>query len=145
MTETFTAQSGIHNYVRDVLTREVLDRQPAHVREVLLESRVFDRLSADMSVAIGRVVRDPADFERLDQCLPVPGELVAEWPVESLTEREMEVLSLVAAGLANQQIAQSLVVVVDTVKKHVSHVMRKLNADNRTQAVVRARALGLLA
>jgi LuxR family maltose regulon positive regulatory protein len=55
------------------------------------------------------------------------------------------VLSLVAVGLANEQIAQRLVAVVDTVKKHVSHVLRKLNADNRTQAVTRARALGLLA
>jgi LuxR family transcriptional regulator, maltose regulon positive regulatory protein len=64
--------------------------------------------------------------------------------MEPLTEREMEVLRLVAEGHANQHIAEQLVVVLDTVKKHVSHILRKLGADNRTQSVARARALGLL-
>jgi ATP/maltotriose-dependent transcriptional regulator MalT len=145
MTETIAAPSGIQHYVRDVLTREVLDQQPAHVRQILLETRVLDRLSADVSVAIDRVVRDQATCERFEQCLPTHHEPVGELPVEPLTEREMEVLSRVAAGWANQQIAEDLVVVVDTVKKHVSNLLRKLNADNRTQAVGRARALGLLA
>jgi len=57
---------------------------------------------------------------------------------------------LLAAGRSNQQIADELVVVVvvvvvvDTVKKHVGHILDKLGAANRTQAVARARALGLL-
>jgi LuxR family maltose regulon positive regulatory protein len=67
-----------------------------------------------------------------------------ERPVESLTEREMEVLRLVAAGRANQEIADELVVVLDTIKKHVSRILRKLNATNRTQSVAYARALGYL-
>ncbi len=61
-----------------------------------------------------------------------------------LTDREMQVLRLLAAGRSNKQIADELVVVQDTVKKHVGHILDKLGAANRTQAVARARALGLL-
>jgi ATP/maltotriose-dependent transcriptional regulator MalT len=64
--------------------------------------------------------------------------------VEPLSDRELQVLRLLAAGKSNQQIADELVVVVDTVKKHVSHILDKLEAANRTQAVARARAMGLL-
>jgi LuxR family transcriptional regulator, maltose regulon positive regulatory protein len=63
---------------------------------------------------------------------------------EPLSSRELEVLGLLAAGKSNQQIADELVVVRDTVKKHVGHILDKLGAANRTQAVARARALGLL-
>jgi LuxR family maltose regulon positive regulatory protein len=51
---------------------------------------------------------------------------------------------LLAAGMANKQIATELVVTLETAKKHVSHVLAKLGAANRTQAVARARELGLL-
>ena len=63
---------------------------------------------------------------------------------EQLTVRELEVLGLLAAGRSNRRIAQELVVTLDTVKKHVSHVLDKLGAGNRTEAVARARQLGLL-
>jgi len=61
-----------------------------------------------------------------------------------LTDRETEVLRLIAAGGSNQRIAHELVVTLDTVKKHVSHVLGKLGAANRTEAVTRARQLGLI-
>ena len=64
--------------------------------------------------------------------------------VEPLTARELEVLQLLAAGRSNQRIARELVVVLDTVKKHVSHVLAKLGAANRTEAVARARDLDLI-
>jgi len=63
---------------------------------------------------------------------------------EPLTDRELQVLVLLAAGTSNQQIASELVVALETVKKHVSHILGKLGAANRTQAVARARGLGLL-
>ena len=63
---------------------------------------------------------------------------------EPLTEREVEVLRLLAAGRSNQRIAYELVVALDTVKKHVTHVLGKLGAANRTEAVARARQLGLI-
>jgi LuxR family maltose regulon positive regulatory protein len=64
--------------------------------------------------------------------------------VEPLTEREQQVLRLLAAGKPNPQIARELVVSLDTVKKHVTHVLGKLGAANRTEAVTRARQLGLI-
>jgi LuxR family maltose regulon positive regulatory protein len=64
--------------------------------------------------------------------------------VEQLTCRELEVLQMLAAGKSNQAIAGQLVVTLDTVKKHVSHLLGKLGAANRTEAVTRARQLGLI-
>jgi LuxR family transcriptional regulator, maltose regulon positive regulatory protein len=54
------------------------------------------------------------------------------------------VLRLLAAGKSNQRIARDLVVALDTVKKHVTHVLGKLGAANRTEAAARARQLGLI-
>jgi LuxR family maltose regulon positive regulatory protein len=64
--------------------------------------------------------------------------------VEPLSERELEVLRLMSLGRTNQQIAQQLVVARGTVKAHASHIYRKLDVANRTEAVTRARQLGLL-
>jgi LuxR family transcriptional regulator, maltose regulon positive regulatory protein len=64
--------------------------------------------------------------------------------VEPLSERELEVLALLAVGRSNQQIAEELVVALDTAKKHVSRILDKLGVANRTQAVARARDLQLL-
>src|SRR5207344_2840690 len=55
--------------------------------------------------------------------------------VDQLTVRELEILRLLAAGAPNQAIAEQLVVTLDTVKKHVSHLLGKLGAANRTEAV----------
>ncbi len=66
-------------------------------------------------------------------------------PFEPLSAREHDVLQLVAEGLSNQQIAERLILSLHTVKLHVRHLMAKLNAANRTQAVARARAFHLLA
>jgi LuxR family maltose regulon positive regulatory protein len=64
--------------------------------------------------------------------------------IEPLTDRELEVLQLIAQGLSNRQIAARLVVSVNTVKTHAKNLNAKLDAANRTQAVARARELGLL-
>jgi DNA-binding NarL/FixJ family response regulator len=63
---------------------------------------------------------------------------------EPLTPRELEVLGLLATGLTNQQIAQTLVISKGTVKVHVERIIRKLNVSDRTQAAVRAIEMGLL-
>jgi LuxR family maltose regulon positive regulatory protein len=73
-----------------------------------------------------------------------PGAAALPGIVEPLTSREQEVLGMLAAGRTNQAIAAELVVALDTVKKHVSHVLAKLGAANRSEAVARARQLGLL-
>jgi LuxR family maltose regulon positive regulatory protein len=69
---------------------------------------------------------------------PVPG------LVDQLTARELEILALLAAGTPNLRIAEELVVTLDTVKKHVTHVLGKLGAANRTEAAARARQLSLI-
>jgi LuxR family transcriptional regulator, maltose regulon positive regulatory protein len=64
--------------------------------------------------------------------------------LEPLSEREIEVLELVAAGLSNAEIARELYLSVGTVKAHVHHIFGKLIVRNRSQAVARARELRLL-
>ncbi len=63
---------------------------------------------------------------------------------EPLTPRETEVLQLIAAGASNPEIAGALFIAVDTVKRHCTHIYRKLGVSNRTQAAVRARELSLV-
>jgi LuxR family maltose regulon positive regulatory protein len=65
--------------------------------------------------------------------------------IEPLSERELEVLRLIAGGASNQAIAAALVISIGTVKSHINHILGKLSACNRTEAVSRARGLGLLA
>ncbi|MFB0537778.1 MAG: LuxR C-terminal-related transcriptional regulator [Anaerolineae bacterium] len=64
--------------------------------------------------------------------------------VEPLSQRELEVLHLIALGRTNQEIAQHLIVSPGTVKAHTSSIYRKLDVANRTEAVARARQLGIL-
>jgi LuxR family maltose regulon positive regulatory protein len=64
--------------------------------------------------------------------------------IEPLSERELEVLRLLAAGLSNREIGAELFLAVGTVKKHTSNIYGKLNVHKRTQAVARARELGLV-
>jgi LuxR family transcriptional regulator, maltose regulon positive regulatory protein len=80
-----------------------------------------------------RVLSTEAEPLRSAQPLPEP-----------LSERELEVLTLVAAGKSNLEIAGQLFVTVDTVKKHLTHIFRKLGVRSRTQAVAQARELGLI-
>jgi LuxR family maltose regulon positive regulatory protein len=64
--------------------------------------------------------------------------------VDPLSPRELEVLHLVALGHTNKEIAQQLFVAPGTVKAHTSSIYRKLDVANRTEAVARARQLGIL-
>ncbi|MBN1976515.1 MAG: hypothetical protein JW918_03860 [Anaerolineae bacterium] len=64
--------------------------------------------------------------------------------VEPLSEREMEVLRLIAAGLSNREIAERLFVALGTVKRHVNNIYGKLGVHSRTQAIAEARGLGII-
>jgi DNA-binding NarL/FixJ family response regulator len=64
--------------------------------------------------------------------------------LEGVTEREREVLTLIARGLANVEIAQHLQVTLATVKTHISHLLNKLDARDRAQLVIAAYESGLV-
>jgi LuxR family maltose regulon positive regulatory protein len=64
--------------------------------------------------------------------------------IEPLSRRELEVLELIALGKTNQEVAQQLVVSRGTIKAHAASIYRKLEVNNRTEAVARARQLGML-
>ena len=65
-------------------------------------------------------------------------------PLDRLTPRELEILRAIARGASNQQVAETFVLTVGTVKGHVNHILGKLGAGNRTEAVARAREIGLI-
>jgi LuxR family maltose regulon positive regulatory protein len=126
----------------DALTESLtLAGRHGHVRVFADEGAPMRALLAQLSVA--RSGPGPA---HLAAVLRASGPAGSAQPglAEPLTDRELEVLRLVAAGKSNQRIAHDLVLALDTVKKHVTHVLRKLDAANRTEAAARARQLGLL-
>ena len=73
-----------------------------------------------------------------------PQPVIEEEPLERLTDREEEVLKLLAGGLANKEIAQQLSLSEGTVKNHISAILTKLHANDRTQAVLTALKRGLV-
>ena len=113
----------------------------------LLAGRRQDRPAAVAAVPRDYLARLLEAFEQAGLTVRLPvrsGGVVVAGLVEPLTERELEVLRLLADGRSNQAIAAELVISLDTVKRHVSHLFSKLEVANRTQAVSRARELGLL-
>jgi LuxR family maltose regulon positive regulatory protein len=108
--------------------------------------RVFAEEGAPMAELLGAVDGLPADYLApvLRAIRRDPAGARSQGLVDPLTARELEVLALLAAGASNQSIADQLVVTLDTVKKHMTHVLAKLAAGNRTEAVARARQIGLI-
>jgi DNA-binding NarL/FixJ family response regulator len=91
-------------------------------------------------VHAGEVFIQPEIASRLLRELIAPHDA----PIEPLSEREREVLVLVAQGHSNREIAEQLVLAEGTVKNHVSNILGKLQAENRTQAADIARRHGLI-
>ena len=119
----------------------------ADLLRTLLIGRRLESLAAPEKVPRAFLTRLCAAFER--QGTPVlpaapSGAVAAPGLVVPLSRRELEVLGLVAAGKPNQAIARELFIGLAPVKRHVSHLFVKLDVSNRTEAVARARALGLL-
>src|SRR5262249_29065649 len=92
---------------------------------------------------LAAVLRTSAPASRAPQTGPGGRTSTPSLP-EPLTTRKLQVLHLLATGAPNQRIASDLVVTLATVKKHITHVLGKLGAANRTEAVARARQLGLI-
>ena len=114
----------------------------------------YVRLFADLGLPLARLLQEARsrgvmpDYVAtlLAACgadLALPASVGGALP-EPLSDREQEVLGLIAAGLTNREIADRLVISPETVKKHTASVFGKLGVGNRTEAAARARALDLL-
>ena len=79
-----------------------------------------------------------------NQTIPASLSFASDDPIDTLTTRETEVLSLVAQGSNNQEIAEKLFVREVTVKTHLNNIFKKLNVSNRTQAVLLAMQLKII-
>jgi DNA-binding NarL/FixJ family response regulator len=82
-----------------------------------------------------------AEFSRVSRLVP---SAQMEGLVEPLSERELEILSLIARGATNKEIADQLFIAEGTVKNHVTHILGKLGVRDRTEAALKAREMGLL-
>jgi DNA-binding NarL/FixJ family response regulator len=82
-----------------------------------------------------------AEFTRVSSMVPAAQ---MEQLVEPLSERELEILGLIARGASNKEIADQLFIAEGTVKNHVTHILGKLGVRDRTRAALKARELGLL-
>jgi LuxR family transcriptional regulator, maltose regulon positive regulatory protein len=149
--------SGDHKNALSTLGDALSDARPeAYIR-------VFADEAAPMAALIQRLIRQrqgdrswTASRHAQEHLLRVAGAFrsrgrsegdvvsLTEGTVEPLTARELDVLSLLAAGRRNRDIADELVVTLDTVKRHVSHIFDKLGAANRTDAVAKAREFHLI-
>ncbi len=134
--------AGQRQAARDYLSRALVLAAPQdYVRAFLDED--------ERTIALLPEVR-PAAPAFVDQLLahagvsPAPRRAAAQPLIEPLSERELEVLGLIAAGLSNPEIADRLVISLGTVKRHVNHIYGKLAVRSRTQAIAKARALRLL-
>jgi LuxR family maltose regulon positive regulatory protein len=107
---------------------------------------------APMTRITGAYVRELLDaFRRNEQALrsrsierAVSPSVSVGAQIDPLTDRELEVLRLLAEGFSNKTIADKLFVAPSTVKQHLKHVYDKLDVHSRTRAVARGRELGLL-
>lgn len=110
---------------------------------VLKGVRSAELLRAIRAVASGEAVFSPAIAERLTEYFGAMRNTVPPPVFPELTEREREILELVARGLKNAEIAQQLYLSPKTVRNHISSIFDKLQLADRAQAIVRAREAGL--
>ncbi len=114
---------------------------------LLKDVSIQDLADAIHTVMAGGVLIEPsvarkvvAEFARMAAPAPRPSQSLDE----PLSEREMEILRLLAQGMTNREIAQRLYLAEGTVKNYVTNILGKIGARDRTQAALRAQEMGLL-
>jgi len=139
------------------IRRKAPDTEVVALTSVLEDSVVVDAIRAG---AIGYLLKDTEAHElrrvikaaasgQVELCPEAAARLLREVrtpdrSAEALTERETEVLRLLAQGMSNLEIAQALIIGEQTVKSHVSHILAKLGVPSRTQAALYAIRVGLV-
>ena len=100
------------------------------------------------ATARGESILDPSvaakvvqEFSRVSSMVPATSSEVLPEP---LSGREIELLSLIASGMSNKEIAETLFITEGTVKNHITHILGKLSVRDRTQAALKAKELGLI-
>ncbi len=111
---------------------------------LLKRARADEVIRAIRLLAAGDSLLFPAAIRALAARNSPPAPSARGLDAAGLTEREAEVLRLVARGLSNAEIAAHLIVSLETVKTHVAHLLTKLEARDRTQAVIRAYQSGFI-
>jgi len=145
-------------------TRQILDRHPetgilivtmldddtlvpamrAGARGYLLKGADGEEtLRAIRAVAHGEAIFSPAIAERLTQIISTPPPAEVEAPFPDLTQRELEILTLIAQGMSNAEIAHRFTLSLKTIRNHVSSILNKLQVSDRFQVAIRARDAGL--
>ena len=112
----------------------------------LLKSvRGRELVEAVRQVYAGESVLHPAIARKvLNRFVPATGETKERKPLETISQREMEVLKLASQGMSNQEIATELCLSLRTVQAHLGHIFNKLQVSSRTEAVVHALKEGLI-
>jgi len=122
----------------------VLDGIRAGARGFMLKDVSYDQLIAAIrAVAGGATVFQPAVTEGLLRFADRV-HIATDTPIERLTEREVQVVRLMAGGYSNKEIADALGTAEGTIKNHVSSILAKLGVRDRTRAVLKALEVGLL-
>ncbi len=136
------------------LGQQAKARQALERALVLAEPEGYVRVFVDEGPQVARLLYEaladnvrPNYVGQLLKAFPVaePPAPMSAVMIEPLSDRELEVLRLIAVGLSNEEIAQRLVLSLPTIKWHTSNIYGKLSVKNRTEAVAKARVLGLLA
>jgi LuxR family maltose regulon positive regulatory protein len=126
------------------LTRALILGEPEGYLRIFLDEGApmaeLLRHAGSRGIAPKYVVKLLSEFKGSSGAVPASQQPL----IEPLTERELQVLRLIAEGLSNRAIADRLVVALGTVKSHTASLYRKLDVTSRTQAVARATELGLL-
>jgi LuxR family maltose regulon positive regulatory protein len=154
--EILALQALAHNAMSDITQAEAalqralaLAEPEGFVRTFLDEGPpmarlLYEALSRGMAADYARRLLAAFPVAETHQVEPFERESAQPDLIEPLSERELEVLGLIAEGLTNPEIAARLFLSLNTVKAHTRNIYGKLGVHNRTEAAARARALGVL-
>jgi LuxR family maltose regulon positive regulatory protein len=114
-----------------------------HLLREASERKIMPDYTNKLLAAFEAEKRKSEDKPDLPPAIP-EGHRDGEFLIESLSQRELKILQLIAQGLSNREIGERLFLALDTIKGHNRVIFDKLQVQNRTEAVARARELGLL-